>query len=203
MIKKKKRRLDVMPEPNKSRMHAFESPAAFRDWLEVNHASERELWLKIFKKDSGQKTISWSEAVVEALCWGWIDGVKKSFDDKAYLQRFTPRRKGSIWSKRNREHVERLIAEGRMQEAGMKHVLAAQSDGRWEAAYAPASEMTVPDDFLGALEERPDAKAFFETLNRQNLYAIAYRLRTAKKPETRQNRFDKLLRMLENGEKLH
>lgn len=192
-----------MPEPNKSRMHPFESPAAFRDWLEVNHASEPELWLKIFKKDSGQKTISWSEAVVEALCWGWIDGVKKSFDDKVYLQRFTPRRKGSNWSKRNREHAERLIAEGRMQEAGLRHVRAAQSDGRWQSAYAPASEMTVPDDFLAALEQRPDAKAFFETLNRQNLYSIAYRLRTAKKPETRQNRFEKLLKMLENGEKTH
>jgi uncharacterized protein YdeI (YjbR/CyaY-like superfamily) len=192
-----------MPEVNLNRTHAFETPAKFRKWLKDNHASEPELWLKIFKKGSGQKSISWEEAVIDALCWGWIDGVKKSFDDKASLQRFTPRRKGSNWSKRNREHVERLIAEGRMQESGMKHVRAAQADGRWEAAYAPASEMTIPDDFLAALEERPAAKKFFKTLNRQNLYAIYIGLHTAKRTETRQKRFEKFLTMLENGEKLY
>ena len=192
-----------MPEPDQTRIHVFENSAAFWAWLELNHAFEPELWLKIFKKSSGQKTITWEEAVVEALCWGWIDGVKKPFDDEAYLQRFTPRRKGSNWSKRNREHAERLIAEGRMQEAGMAHIHAAQADGRWAAAYAPPSEMTVPDDFLAALEKRPSAKAFFETLNKQNRYAIAYRLQTAKKPETRQKRFEQFLAMLEKGEKLY
>ena len=192
-----------MPEPDKTRIQAFADSAAFWAWLEQNHAAEPELWLKIYKKSSGQKTISWDEAVVEALCWGWIDGIKKSFDNQAYLQRFTPRQKGSNWSKRNREHVERLIAAGRMQEPGLIHVRAAQADGRWEAAYAPASEMTVPDDFMAALEQRPAAKAFFETLNRQNLYAIAYRLQTARKPETRQKRFERLLAMFENGEKLY
>ncbi|MCB9077617.1 MAG: YdeI/OmpD-associated family protein [Anaerolineaceae bacterium] len=192
-----------MPEPDKTRIQAFEDSAAFWHWLEQHHASEPELWLKIYKKGSGQKSINWEEAVVEALCWGWIDGVKKSFDDEAYLQRFTPRQKSSNWSKRNREHVERLMAEGRMQEVGMVHVRAAQADGRWEAAYAPPSEMTVPEDFLAALEERPQAKAFFETLNRQNQYAIAYRLQTAKKPETRQKRFEQFLAMLEKGEKLY
>jgi uncharacterized protein YdeI (YjbR/CyaY-like superfamily) len=192
-----------MPEPDKNRICAFENPAAFWAWLAAHHASEPELWLKIFKKDSGVKTITWEEAVVEALCWGWIDGVKKTFDDQAYLQRFTPRRKGSNWSRRNREHVERLIAEGKMQEAGLVHVRAAQADGRWEAAYDPASEMTVPEDFLAALDTRPNARAFFNTLNRQNLYAIAYRLQTAKKPETRQKRFEKFLVMLENGEKFY
>ena len=120
-----------MPEPDQTRIQAFEDSAAFWNWLEQNHASEPELWLKIYKKGSGQKTINWEEAVVEALCWGWIDGIKKSFDDEAYLQRFTPRRKSSNWSKRNREHVDRLIAEGRMQEVGMVHVRAAQADGRW------------------------------------------------------------------------
>ena len=170
-----------MPEPDKTRIRAFENSATFWQWLELNHALESELWLKIFKKNSGQKTINWEEAVIEALCWGWIDGIKKSFDEQAYLQRFTPRRKGSNWSKRNREHAERLIAEGRMQESGMIQVCAVQADGRWEAAYAPPSEMKTPDDFLAALEQRPTAKAFFETLNRQNHYAIAYRLQTAKK----------------------
>jgi uncharacterized protein YdeI (YjbR/CyaY-like superfamily) len=159
--------------------------------------------MKIYKKGSGQKTISWNEAVVEALCWGWIDGIKKPLDDQAYLQRFTPRQKGSNWSKRNREHVERLMAAGRMLEPGLIHVRAAQADGRWEAAYAPASEMTMPEDFMAALERRPSAKAFFETLNRQNLYAIAYRLQTARKPETRQQRFDHFLTILEKGEKFY
>ncbi|MBX3060266.1 MAG: YdeI/OmpD-associated family protein [Anaerolineae bacterium] len=192
-----------MPEPDKTRIHAFEDSAAFRDWLAVNHDSELELWLKIFKKGSGQKSINWEEAVIEALCWGWIDGIKKTFDATAYLQRFTPRRKGSNWSQRNREHVERLITEGRMEEPGMVHVRAAQADGRWEAAYAPASEMTVPDDFLAALAERPAAREFFETLNRQNLFAIVYRLQTAKKAETRQRLIEKFLTMFENGEKLY
>ena len=192
-----------MPEPDQTRIQAFEDSAAFWNWLEQNHASEPELWLKIYKKGSGQKSINWEEAVVEALCWGWIDSIKKSLDDEAYLQRFTPRQKSSNWSKRNREHVDRLIAEGRMQEVGMVHVRAAQADGRWEAAYAPPSEMTIPEDFLAALEERPQAKAFFETLNRQNLYAIAYQLQTAKKPETRQRRLEKFIAMLEKGEKLY
>lgn len=193
----------MAPEPDEKRMRVFEDAAAFRDWLKANHAAHPELWIRIFKKGSGQKTISWKEAVVEALCWGWIDGIKKPFDDTAYLQRFTPRRKGSNWSKRNREQAERLVAEGRMREPGMKHVRAAQADGRWGAAYAPASEMTIPDDFLEALEARADARAFFDTLNRQNLYTIAYRLQTAKRPETRQKRFEKFLAMLENGEKFH
>ena len=190
-----------MPEPDKTRIHAFEDSTAFHDWLAANHATEPELWLKIYKKGSGQKSINWEEAVIEALCWGWIDGVKKSYDDQAYLQRFTPRRPKSNWSKRNREHVERLIAEGRMQEVGMVHVRAAQADGRWDSAYAPASEMTIPDDFLTALDERPAAKEFFATLNKQNLFTIYIGLQTAKKPETRQRRFEKFLTMLENGEK--
>ncbi len=190
-----------MPEPDKTRTHAFEDSAAFHDWLEDNHLSQPELWLKIFKKGSGKKSISWKEAVIEALCWGWIDGIKKLLDDEAYLQRFTPRRKRSNWSKRNREHVVQLIAKGRMQESGMKHVRAAQADGRWEAAYAPASEMVIPDDFLAALEAVPAAKEFFATLKRQNLYTIYYGLETAKKPETRQRRFEKFLTMLENGKK--
>lgn len=164
-----------MPNIDKTRIHSFCTPAEFNRWLEAHHASDAELWLKIFNKGSGKETIIWNEAVVEALCWGWIDSVKMPLDDKAYLQRFTPRRKGSSWSKRNREHVEKLISEGRMQEPGLAHVWAAQADGRWENAYAPSSEMTVPEDFLAALEPLPEAKAFFRTLNRANLYAIAYR----------------------------
>ncbi len=193
----------MVPEPDKNLIHVFENSEAFQAWLAANHARYSEIWLKIFKKGSGRQTITWSEAVIEALCWGWIDGVKKSFDESAYLQRMTPRRKGSNWSKRNREHAERLIEEGRMQEPGMTQVHAARADGRWDAAYAPSSEMTIPDDFMAALEARAAAKAFFETLNRQNLYAIAYRLQTAKRPETRQKRLEKFLEMLEKGEKFH
>lgn len=192
-----------MPDPDQTHIQAFEDAPAFGAWLALNHASEPEVWVKMYKKGSGQKTINWEESVIEALCWGWIDGVRKSLDDQAYLQRFTPRRPGSNWSKRNREHVERLIAANRMQEPGLIHVQAAQADGRWEAAYAPPSEMTVPEDFLAALEKRPAAKAFFETLNKQNRYAIAYRLQTAKKPETRQKRLEQFLVMLEKGKKLY
>ncbi|WP_416306987.1 YdeI/OmpD-associated family protein [Neptunicella sp. SCSIO 80796] len=192
-----------MPEVDQSRILAFETSESFSAWLEMNHDRESELWVKIYKKASRQKSISWDEAVIEALCWGWIDGVKKSLDDSAYLQRFTPRRPGSNWSKRNKEHVERLIAAGKMQEPGLVHVRAAQADGRWEQAYAPASEMVMPEDLLDALSCRPAAKAFFDSLNRQNHYAIVHRLQTARKPETRQKRFDNILAMLEKGEKFH
>ena len=155
------------------------------------------------QKNSGVESVTFEEVLDEGLCFGWSESKRIKGDEKSYLQRFTLRRKGSNWSKRNREHVERLIAEGRMQKPGMAHVRAAQADGRWAAAYAPPSEMTVPEDFLTALAERPRAKAFFETLNKQNRYAIAYRLQTAKKPETRQKRFERFLTMLEKGEKFY
>lgn len=199
-----------MPKPTQSAPKAncnnaltFATPKALSRWLQKNHATESELWVKIFKKGSGRSSVDWNEVVVEALCWGWIDGIKKPLDDQAYLQRITPRKRGSKWSKRNREHVERLTKEGRMQEPGLVHVRAAKADGRWDNAYAPPSEMTVPEDFLATLESRPKAKEFFETLSKANQFAIAYRLATAKKPETRERRIGKLLRMLENGEKLH
>lgn len=189
-----------MPEVDQSRIRAFETPQDFSEWLESNHDKELELWLKIFKKGSGQQSINWEEAVIEGLCWGWIDGVKKSLDSQAYLQRFTPRRLGSSWSKRNTEHVERLLEEGRMKEPGLKHVHLAMADGRWAAAYAPASEMVVPADFLAALENNLKAKAYFLTLSKANLYTISYGLQTARKEETRQRRFNKFLLMLENNE---
>lgn len=192
-----------MPEPDQSRIIPFENAEAFRAWLADNHAGQPEVWVKMFKKSSGRTSIDWQAAVVEALCWGWIDGVRKSLDDTAFLQRFTPRGPRSNWSKRNREHVERLIAEKRMEESGLAQVRAAQADGRWDAAYAPPSEMTVPDDFLAELEKSPAAKAFFETLNRQNRYAIGYRLATARKPETRRRRLEGFIAMLERGERLY
>jgi uncharacterized protein YdeI (YjbR/CyaY-like superfamily) len=190
-----------MPELASKLMKVFATPKALGKWLEKHHASESELYIKVLKKDSGVPSVSWEEIVVEALCWGWIDGVKKSLDVDAYVQRITPRKARSSWSKKNTEHVERLIAEGRMQEPGLVHVLAAKADGRWQAAYAPASQMTVPTDFLNAFASKPKLKAFFDTLDKSNKYVIAYGLATAKKPETRQRRFDKFIEMLAHQEK--
>ncbi len=192
-----------MPEAHPDRILPFETPAKFHRWLKTHHAKESELWIRMYKKASGQKSINWEEAVIEALCWGWIDGVRKTGDEQSFLQRFTPRKKGSNWSKRNREHVERLLAADRMEAPGLAHVHAAQADGRWENAYAPASEMEIPADFLVAVQRKPKARKFLATLNKANLYAIGYRLTTAKRPETRQKRFAQILAMLENGEKFH
>jgi uncharacterized protein YdeI (YjbR/CyaY-like superfamily) len=178
----------------------FETPGDLDEWLRVNHAVEGELWVKIFKKSSGVQSVSWNDVVVEVLCWGWIDGVKKSLDDESYLQRITPRAVRSTWSKRNTEHVERLISEGRMKEPGLVHVRASKADGRWEKAYV-ASEMEVPADFLAALEDQPRVKYFFETLTKSSRYVIAHGLTSAKKPETRLRRFEKFLGMLIREEK--
>lgn len=159
--------------------------------------------MKFFKKNSGVKSITYSEALDEALCWGWIDSQAKTFDEKAYLQRFTPRKRRSIWSKRNRDHVARLVKAGRMQPPGQAQVDAAKTDGRWEAAYDSPKNTKVPPDFLKRLAQNKKAQKFFETLNRTNTYAIAWRLQTAKKPETREKRLRELLQMMIAGKKLH
>jgi len=189
-----------MPEPNPARIMTFASPKDLGRWLKVNHAIESELWVKIFKKKTGILSVTWDEVVVEMLCWGWIDGVKKSIDDQAYLQRVTPRKARSNWSKRNTEHAERLISANRMMESGLVHIRTAKADGRWENAYV-VSEMEVPEDFLAALENKPSAKDFFETLNKSSRYTIAYGLISAKKPETRLRRFEKFMSMLVHEEK--
>ena len=189
-----------MPKPDTSKIVPFKSPKDLSLWLQANFFSESELWVKIFKKGSGVPSVTWNEVVIETLCWGWIDGVKKSLDDQAYLQRITPRRIRSSWSKRNTEHIERLIIEGRMEEPGLVHVRAAKADGRWENAYS-VSEMRVPADFMAALDSRPKAKRFYETLTKSNRYAIAFGLESAKKPETRQRRFQKFMDMLIREEK--
>lgn len=190
-----------MPEVDPAKMMTFTSSEELSEWLQANHATESELWVKVFKKKSKIQSVSWNDIVVETLRWGWIDGVKKSLDEQAYLQRITPRKARSSWSKRNTEHVERLIKENRMEEPGLVHVRAAKADGRWENAYLPPSEAEVPADFVAALENRPKAKQFFQTLNKSSKYAITYGLTTAKKPETRQRRFDKFVGMLEREEK--
>jgi uncharacterized protein YdeI (YjbR/CyaY-like superfamily) len=190
----------AMPNPDASKMITFESAKELSKWLQTNHASESELLIKIFKKSSGISSINWDEVVIESLCWGWIDGLKKSIDDQAYLQRITPRKANSNWSKRNTKHVERLISEGKMQESGLMHVRAAKKDGRWQNAYT-VSEMKVPTDFLEALENIPKAKQFYETLTKSNRYAIAYGLASAKKPETRLRRFKIFMDKLTRNEK--
>jgi uncharacterized protein YdeI (YjbR/CyaY-like superfamily) len=194
------RESDFMPKLGAPKTMTFKSPKELSKWLQANHATESELLIKMFKKGSGIPSANWNEVVIEALCWGWIDGVKKSLDDQAYLQRITPRKTRSNWSKRNTEHVDRLIIEGRMKEPGLVHVRAAKADGRWESAYA-ASEMKVPADFLAAMESMPKAKQFYETLTKSNRYVIAYGLESAKKSATRQRRFKKFMDMLINKEK--
>jgi uncharacterized protein YdeI (YjbR/CyaY-like superfamily) len=189
-----------MPEPDPLKIMTFTTPKGLDEWLKVNHTTGSELWVKIFKKNTGIQSVTWNDVVIEILCWGWIDGVKKSIDDQAYLQRITPRTVRSNWSKRNTEHVERLINEDRMKESGLVHVRAAKADGRWENAYV-VSEMEVPADFLAALETKPNVKEFFETLNKSSRYAIAYGLINAKKPDTRIRRFEKFMNMLVHEEK--
>lgn len=159
--------------------------------------------MKLAKKDSGIPSITYAEALDEALCHGWIDGQKKSFDADYWLQKFTRRGPRSVWSKVNITHVERLTAAGRMQPAGQAAVDAAREDGRWEQAYHSSSNAEVPDDFIEAVGRDAKAKAFFDTLNKANRYAIYFRLTTAKKPETRERRFQQLLAMMKRGEKLH
>lgn len=190
-----------MPEPDPARIKDFASSQKLNRWLAANHDSADELWVKVHKVNTGTPSVTWGEIVIETLCWGWIDGVKKSLGDEAYLQRITPRKTRSSWSKRNREHAERLIDEGRMEPPGMVQVEAAKKDGRWKNAYAPASEMKIPDDFLAAVKRKPKAQKCFEECNKTNRYAIAYGLTTCKRPETRQRRFDKFLGMLNRGEK--
>ncbi len=179
------------------------SPTDWRKWLEKHHMQETGIRLRLFKKDSGKQVLTYAEALDEALCFGWIDGVKNAYDDISWVQHFSPRRKRSVWSKINTGHVERLIKEGRMRPAGLAQIEAAKKDGRWEKAYSSQSAMSVPADFLSELRKSKKAQAFFDSLNKANLYAIAYRLETAKKPETRERRMRQLLQMMKEGKKLH
>lgn len=182
---------------------AFETAAELGAWLMNHHVSKNELWVRIFKTGSGKRSVNWTDCVIEAIRFGWIDGKKLAYDEISYLQRLTPRKQKSSWSARNRDHAIRLIAEGRITPEGLAHVEAAQADGRWDNAYAGSADMTVPPDVLAALEARPAAKAFFQTLDRKNLYTIYYRLRTAKRPATRATRLGQILAQLDRGEHFH
>jgi uncharacterized protein YdeI (YjbR/CyaY-like superfamily) len=184
-------------------MQIFKSSADFRKWLEKNHARSSGIWLRFFKKASEEKSLTYAQALDQALCHGWIDGQKKPFDAQSWLQRFSPRRPKSGWSKINTGHAERLIKTGAMTAAGLAAVAAAKADGRWQAAYASQRDACPPDDFLKELGKNKKAKAFFETLNKANVYAIVYRLQTAKKPETRAKRMKTILAMMAQGRKFH
>lgn len=192
-----------MALPTDLPIRAFKTQKDFHQWLASHHASAEGLWVRIYKKDSGKATVTYAEALDEALCYGWIDGLKKSYDADSWIQRFTPRRARSVWSKINTQHIARLTKEGRMKAAGLAQVEAAKADGRWKAAYDSGRNATVPADFLRALRKDKKALAFFESLNAANRYAIIYRLQTAKKPETRSRRMEMILTMMAKGEKFH
>jgi uncharacterized protein YdeI (YjbR/CyaY-like superfamily) len=161
------------------------------------------LLLRIYKKDSGVSSVTYAEALDQALCFGWIDGQKLPFDAQSWVQKFTPRRTRSGWSKKNVAHVARLTAAGQMMPLGLKEVEAAKADGRWAAAYDSPSNATVPAEFLKELARNGKAKRFYATLNKANLYAIAYRLQTAKRAETKIKRIKLIIEMLARGEKFH
>ncbi|MFF4154134.1 YdeI family protein [Streptomyces sp. NPDC001651] len=182
---------------------AFESAEAFQAWLGENHAVSPGIWLKLRKKSPGVVALDYAQALDVALCYGWIDGQKAGLDDQWWLQRFTPRTARSKWSKVNRDKVAALIEQGRMQPAGQAEIDRAKADGRWDAAYDSSRTATVPDDLAAALAAEPAAAEFFEALDRQNRYAILYRIQDAKKPETRARRIEKFVAMLAKGEKLH
>ena len=181
----------------------FASAAEWEAWLEENHDASDGVWIKLAKKGSGIESVTLDEALDASLCFGWIDGIRRSLDDRYYLQRYTPRRKRSKWSQRNIGKVARLTEEGRMRPAGLAEVERAKADGRWEGAYPSPKDMTVPDDLERELESRPEAREFFETLSSTNRYAILYRLADAKRPETRARRLAKFVAMLEARERLY
>ena len=189
--------------PNPKTIRSFRTQAAFEAWLAANHAREAEVWLKVHKKTSGLPSVTCAQALEVALCWGWIDGLRKSFDDTSFLQRYTPRRPKSLWSQINRDHVARLTAAGRMTPHGQRHVDAARADGRWDAAYAPirnTTDATIPDDLRAAIEASPRARKLFRTLGRVNLFALAFRTNHMKTPAGRARKIAALVAMLERGE---
>ena len=181
----------------------FKSAKAFETWLKRHHATSPGLWLKIAKRGADEASVTYPEAVEIALCWGWIDSQKKGLDEQYFLQRFTPRRARSVWSKTNVEKVAALIKEGRMQAPGLAQVEAAKADGRWAQAYDGARTSAVPADLIAALDAAPAAKAFFSTINATNRYAVLWRIQTAVKAETRARRITQLVEMLARGETIH
>jgi uncharacterized protein YdeI (YjbR/CyaY-like superfamily) len=186
-----------------ARVHEFPDPASFYGWLAEHHASEPEVWIRIHKLASGLPTITQKEAIDVALCWGWIDAVSKGLDERSYLQRYTPRGRRSTWSRINVANVARLIAEGRMTEAGLAHVEAAKADGRWARAYGGSGDMAVPDDLVAAIEADPAARATFATLSARNRFALAFRLHNLRTEAGRRRRIAAFVEMLSRGETIY
>ena len=192
-----------MESAMRDRTLTFANQAEWESWLELNGGATTGVWLRLAKKNAGQATVSYAEAIESALCHGWIDGQKKAENEHYWLQRFTPRTARSIWSKINTAKAEALISAGRMHPAGMREVERAKQDGRWDAAYSSARTATVPDDLQKALDANKKAKAFFATLDGSNRYAVLFRIQNVKKAETRARKIARFVEMLANGEKLH
>jgi uncharacterized protein YdeI (YjbR/CyaY-like superfamily) len=188
----------VVPDPKA--IHSFANEAAFAAWLKKNHDRATEVWIKVFKKGSGKPSIDWQQAVDVALCWGWIDGIRKALDEEAFLQRYTPRRAKSRWSRINVERVERLTKAGRMTPHGQLHVDAAKSDGRWEAAYPSPKAIEVPADFLAAIATKRKALEKYRSLKREQTFKLAYRLHHLKSPERRAKLIADVIGALTRGE---
>jgi uncharacterized protein YdeI (YjbR/CyaY-like superfamily) len=188
--------------PDRKTIRSFRTQAAFAAWMKANHAREPEIWLKIHKKHSGLLTVTSAQALDVALCWGWIDGIRKSLDTRSFLQRYTPRRPRSIWSQINRDHVARLTAAGRMTVHGQRQVDAARADGRWDAAYAPQRSVsvdTIASDLRDAIEASPRARRVFRGLDRRNLFALAFRVNNMKTAAGRAKKIATLVAMLASG----
>lgn len=191
----------IIPDP--ARIRSFRTQAAFEKWLAANHDREPEVWLKVHKKGSGLPSVTCPEALDVALCWGWIDGLRKSFDASSFLQRYSPRKPKSLWSQINRDNIARLVAAGRMTPHGQRQVDLAKNDGRWDAAYAPISsvtEATIPDDLRAAIAANPRALKTFRTLGRVNLFALAFRTNTMRTEAGRARKIEALVAMLARGE---
>jgi uncharacterized protein YdeI (YjbR/CyaY-like superfamily) len=188
---------------NPDKVREFKDAASFYRWLGRHHDKESELWIKIHKLDSGLPSITPKEAIDVVLCWGWIDAVRKGFDDKSYLQRYTPRGKRSIWSQINVDNVTRLITESRMTEHGLKHVEAAKVDGRWDRAYKSGKKMRIPDDLQAAIDAVPKAKAMLETLSEQNRFALAFRVHNMKTDAGRKKKIETFVEMLKGGQTIY
>ena len=192
-----------MKHVDKLSILAFATQQDWEAWLNEHHTDTQGMWLKIAKKDTGIPSVSYAEALEDALCYGWIDGQKASVDEQYWLQKFTPRGPKSMWSKVNCDKVTALMASGRMQPAGIRQVELARADGRWESAYESQSKITIPEDFQRELDNNQRAKEFFSTLNSVNRYAILFRIQTAKKPETRSARIQKFIDMLAKNERIY
>lgn len=190
-----------MAKATQPKILSFKSQTAWQRWLDKNHLKSDGIWLRFYKKKSGIKSVYYPQALEEALCYGWIDSQLKSYDEVSYLQKFTPRRKKSVWSKVNTLKVQKLIEEGRMKTAGHAQIKAAKDDGRWDKAYHSSSTMELPEDFLKLLSKYKRAHAFYHTLPKQHKYAIAYRLQEAKLPETKKKRMKFFIELLKRKEK--